>query len=52
LIDPGGELTSISNRLERLPFSRFHRSLLIMGGLGYAFDAMDVALVGRRMKCV
>lgn len=36
---------SISDRLERLPFSRPHRRLLAMGGLGYSFDAMDGAVI-------
>ncbi len=38
-------MTSISDRLERLPFSRPHRRLLAMGGLGYSFDAMDGAVI-------
>src|SRR5215831_8293685 len=32
-------------RIERLPFGRFHWRLLWMGGLGYAFDAMDGAMI-------
>jgi MFS transporter, putative metabolite:H+ symporter len=36
---------AIAARLERLPFSRFHRRLLLMGGLGYSFDAMDSAVL-------
>ena len=32
---------SVSERLERLPFSRFHFKLLIIGGLGLAFEALD-----------
>ena len=42
--DCGGG-TQIAARLERLPFSAFHRRLLLMGGLGYAFDAMDSAVI-------
>ena len=38
-------MTSISARIERMPFSRFHRRLLLMGGLGYTFDAMDAAVL-------
>lgn len=38
-------MASIAGRLERLPFSPFHRRLLVMGGLGYSFDALDVAIV-------
>jgi putative MFS transporter len=36
---------TIGARLERLPFSRFHAGLLVMGGLGYTFEAMDQAVV-------
>jgi MFS transporter, putative metabolite:H+ symporter len=32
-------------RLERLPMTRVQIRLLIMGGLGYTFDAMDLAIV-------
>jgi putative MFS transporter len=38
-------MSKIAARLERLPFSAFHRRLLLMGGLGYCFDAMDGAVV-------
>ncbi len=38
-------MTMISARIERLPFSAFHRRLLLMGGLGYTFDAMDAAVL-------
>ena len=38
-------MNSIAERLERLPFSRPHRRLLVMGGLGYTFDAMDGAVI-------
>src|SRR5262249_32275870 len=36
---------SVLKRIERLPFSRFHWKLLLMGGLGYTFDAMDGAMI-------
>ncbi len=35
----------ILQRVERIPFGRFHWRLLWMGGLGYTFDAMDGALI-------
>jgi MFS transporter, putative metabolite:H+ symporter len=35
----------ILKRIERLPFGRFHWRLLLMGGLGYTFDAMDGAMI-------
>ena len=38
-------MTMLSARVERLPFSGFHRRLLLMGGLGYTFDAMDAAVI-------
>jgi MFS transporter, putative metabolite:H+ symporter len=38
-------MVSVAARLERLPFSVFHRRLLLMGGLGYCFDAMDLAVI-------
>jgi putative MFS transporter len=38
-------MSMISARIERLPFSGFHKKLLLMGGLGYTFDAMDAAVL-------
>jgi putative MFS transporter len=38
-------MSSIGIRLDRLPFSRFHVRLLVMGGLGYLFEATDVAII-------
>ncbi|GIQ78745.1 MFS transporter [Bradyrhizobium sp. RD5-C2] len=38
-------MSIISARIERLPFARFHVHLLLMGGLGYLFDAMDAAVL-------
>jgi putative MFS transporter len=34
-------MSAIAARLERLPLSGFHRKLLLIGGLGYAFDGLD-----------
>lgn len=34
-----------NERLDRLPFNRAHRKLLVASGIGWAFDAMDVGLV-------
>ncbi len=39
-------MSDVADRLERLPFCNVHRRLLFMGGLGYAFDAMDGAIMG------
>ena len=34
-----------SERLDRLPFNRQHRRLLVGSGIGWALDAMDVGLI-------
>lgn len=34
-----------NERLDRLPFNKAHRKLLMASGIGWAFDAMDVGLV-------
>jgi putative MFS transporter len=34
-----------SQRLDRLPFTRQHRKLVVGSGLGWALDAMDVGLI-------
>jgi putative MFS transporter len=36
---------SVTARLDRLPLSRPHFALLLIGGLGYTFDGMDGAVV-------
>src|SRR5271168_499526 len=38
-------MSDVASRIERLPFSRFHWHLLLMGGLGYTFDGLDAAVV-------
>lgn len=38
-------MSQISQRLERLPFGRFQYKLLLMGGLGYMFEAVDAAII-------
>jgi MFS transporter, putative metabolite:H+ symporter len=38
-------MSDLSARIERLPFTRFHWNLLLMGGLGYSFDGLDAAVV-------
>jgi putative MFS transporter len=38
-------VSSISSRIESWPFSNYHRRLLVIGGLGYSFDAMDAAVL-------
>lgn len=34
-----------SDRLDRLPFTRLHRRILWVSGIGWAMDAMDVGLI-------
>jgi MFS transporter, putative metabolite:H+ symporter len=36
---------SISERLDSLPTTRFHRKLLLVSGFGWLFDAMDVGII-------
>jgi MFS transporter, putative metabolite:H+ symporter len=38
-------MSNIAARLDRLPFSRFHFNLLVAGGLGYTFEAVDAAII-------
>lgn len=38
-------MSAVSARIERLPFGKYHRHLLLLGGLGYSFDAMDAAVI-------
>lgn len=38
-------MSLLTARLERLPVGAFHRQLLVAGGLGYTFDAMDGAVL-------
>ena len=40
-----GRALSRNERLDRLPFNKAHRKLLVASGIGWAFDAMDVGLV-------
>ena len=36
-------MSDIARRLEQLPFCGFHKKLLVIGGLGYTFDAMETS---------
>ncbi|NVN10325.1 MFS transporter [Nguyenibacter vanlangensis] len=38
-------MSTIGRRIERLPFSRFHLVLLLIGGAGYTFDGLDSAII-------
>lgn len=39
-------------RLDTVPLSRFHWKLLVLAGLGWMFDAMDILLVGSVVAAV
>lgn len=43
---------SLTARLDRLPMSKPHYALLLIGGLGYTFDGMDSAVVAFLMPSV
>ncbi|WP_454744079.1 MFS transporter [Cupriavidus necator] len=38
-------MSQVAARLERLPFCSFHIKLLLIGGLGFTFEAMDAAIM-------
>ncbi len=46
------KLDNFTARLDRLPFTPFHRKLLIVSGTGWMFDAMDILLVGSVVAAV
>ena len=43
---------SLHERLDALPLSQFHWKLLVVSGLGWMFDAMDVLVVGSVVAAV
>lgn len=43
---------SFAARLDRLPLSRFHYRLLLVSGLGWMFDAMDILILGAVVAAV
>jgi putative MFS transporter len=43
---------NISERLERLPLIRLHWNILLLTGIGWMFDAMDVGLVSFVMPAI
>ncbi len=43
---------NISERLERLPLTRLHWKILLLTGVGWMFDAMDVGLVSFVMPAI
>jgi putative MFS transporter len=43
---------NISERLERLPLMRLHWEILLLTGIGWMFDAMDVGLVSFVMPAI
>lgn len=38
-------VSDISMRLDRIPFSRLHKRLLVAGGCGYMFDGLDISVI-------
>lgn len=38
-------MVTIDSRIERIPDNRYNKNLLVTSGLGYTFDAMDMAIV-------
>jgi putative MFS transporter len=50
--DTAQKSTELVGRLERLPFSRWHRNLFILCFLGVMFDACDFALFGMALPPV
>lgn len=38
-------MLDIDSRVERIPDNRYNKRLLVISGLGYTFDAMDMAIV-------
>lgn len=47
-----GPAAGFSARLDRVPVTRFHWKLLLLCGLGWMFDAMDILLVGSVVAAV
>lgn len=45
-------MSDLSHRLDTMRFGAFHRRLLLIGGSGYTFDAMDVAIIGFALPLV
>ncbi len=45
MTDAPARAASLSERLDRLPFTRRHLRVLTGSGLGWALDAMDVGLI-------
>jgi MFS transporter, putative metabolite:H+ symporter len=43
---------TLHQRLDSLPVSRFHWKLLVVSGLGWMFDAMDILIVGAVVAAV
>lgn len=46
------DMTRLGDRLDRLPLSRFHWRVLLLSGLGWMFDALDILIVGSVVAAV
>ena len=45
-------MSHVAARLERIPFCRVHFKLLIMGGLGFAFEALDAGIIASAQRAL
>ena len=45
MTDAPAHVSALSERLDRLPFTRRHLRVLTGSGIGWALDAMDVGLI-------
>ena len=39
-------MPTLAERLDRVPLTRLHVRILILSGLGWMFDALDILIVG------
>jgi MFS transporter, putative metabolite:H+ symporter len=52
MADPGNQAASLVARLESLPFSRWHRALLLVAFFGIVLDAADFAIFGAALPVI
>lgn len=50
--EPTAQAPAFPQRLDELPLSRFHWKLLVISGLGWMFDAMDILIVSSVVAAV
>ena len=49
---PSRSAEALLDRLDRAPVGAFHRRLLLVSGLGWMFDAMDILMLGAVVAAV